>query len=409
MNAPDPIVADVDFGTDPLEDLYERFAALRQAGHRIVPVRYIGEIAWLVLGYDEVMRTFADEGTLPAADAYERTAMPAMGRILMAMRGQQHRFNRMLAGSALLPGAIRRASEFLLVPVANDLIDAFGDRRTLDLVTSYCRPYPFRIISRLLGVPVSDEAQLLDWLDRLIRLQWDEKGAMEARAQFDSYMKPLIAKRRNDPGEDLISQLVIAELEGRHLDEEEILAFLRLLYPAGAGTTFLSMGALLYAVLSDRELYETLMAHPERRAAAVEEALRKEPPAGLLPRFATKPVTIAGVNVPAGSMILLATGAANRDHSIFPDPEKFSLEREQAQHATFGRGPHFCLGSHLAREELKVSFTLLLERLAGLRLAEEGIIPSSGTVVRGIARLPVAFDALLPARDYFDSDRGGRA
>jgi cytochrome P450 len=391
------VMAEVDFGTDPLEDLYERIGLLREQGQRVVPVRYIGETAWLVLRYDDVTATFADEKRLPAADAYELTGMPSMGRTLMAMRGEQHRLNRALAGSALLPGAIRRASEALLVPTGNGLIDAFAGRRRIDLVAAYTRPYPFNIISRLLGIPIADEARILGWLDRVIRLQWDRDGALAARAELDAYLIPIVEERRTEPGDDLISKLVTAEIEGRRLDQEEILSFLRLLYPAGAETTFLTMSALMREILSDRSLYDRLLAHPQDRAAAVEETLRKEAPATLLPRFATRPVTIGDTEIPAGSMILLGSGAANHDPDVFPDPEQFSLDRGTYPHATFGRGPHFCMGSHLAREELRVSLDLLLDRLPGLRLDGEGPFPSVGTVVRGVRALPVTFDAVLPS------------
>jgi cytochrome P450 len=240
-------------------------------------------------------------------------------------------------------------------------------------------------------------------------LQWDREQALRARADLDAYLMPILDRRRRDPGEDLISQLVTAEIEGRRLDEEEILSFLRLLYPAGAETTFLTMSALMLEILSDHALYDRLIAHPEDRAAAVEEALRKDAPATLLPRFAETAVTIGDVEIPAGSMILLGSGAANHDPDVFPDPERFSLDRGANAHATFGRGPHFCLGSHLAREELRISLTLLLERLPGLRLADDRPIQVTGTVVRGIHTLPVAFDALLPPIAYVDPARKGTA
>ena len=400
-----PVMPEVDFGADPLEDLYERIATLRERGDRVVPVRYIGETAWLLLRYADVTEIFADEKRLPAAAAYERTGMPAMGRILTAMRGEQHRVNRALAGGALLPGAIRRATETLLVPIANGIIDGFGDRRTLDLIEAYTRRYPFNVISRLIGVPTEDEAQLDRWLGHIIRYQWEPELALGARAALDAYLTPIVAARRRNPGEDLISQLVTAEIEGCRLDEEEVLSFLRLLYPAGTGTTFMTMSALILDVISDRAIYDRLMAHPEDRAAAVEEALRKEAPTTMLPRYTEMPVTIGGVDIPAGAMILVCSGAANHDPDIFPDPERFSLDRGMNAHATFGRGPHFCLGSHLAREELRISLSLLLERLPGLRLADENPIRATGTVVRGIRTLPVVFDDVLPPTAYIDPAR----
>ena len=328
MDMIQPVMPEVDFGTDPLPDLYERYATLRDAGHRVIPVRYIGEIAWLLLRHDEVIRIFADEKNFPAADAYDITGVPAMGKILMAMRGDEHRISRTLAGGALLPGAIRRATESLLVPIANDLIDQFGDRRTLDLVAAYTKRYPFNIISRLLGVPITDEAMINGWLGQIISLQWNPQGAMRARALMDEYLTPLLAARRRDPGDDLISQLVTAEIERRRLDEEEILAFLRLLYPAGADTTFLTMSAMMQEVLTrPHALWSGLLAQPELRPLAVEETLRKHPPASLMPRYAKQATEISGVAIPAGSTILLSSGAANHDPAVFPDPERFSLER----------------------------------------------------------------------------------
>jgi cytochrome P450 len=127
----------------------------------------------------------------------------------------------------------------------------------------------------------------------------------------------------------------------------------------------------------------------------------------MLPRYTETPVTIGGVDIPAGAMILVCSGAANHDPDMFPDPERFSLDRGMNPHATFGRGPHFCLGSHLAREELRISLSLLLERLPGLRLADDQPIRASGTVVRGIRALPVVFDDVLPPVAYVDPARKG--
>jgi cytochrome P450 len=394
-----PVMPEVDFGADPLEDLYERLAQLRAAGHRVVPVRYIGETAWLVLRHRDVTEAFADEARLPAAAAYERTAVPAMGRILMAMRGERHRVSRALAGGGMLPGAIRRATERLLVPVAHALIDRLAGRegRPVDLVEAYTKPYPVTIISRLLGVPVADQNQIIDWLAQLIRLQWEPERALAARAALDAYLEPILEARRREPGEDMISALVTADVDGQRLGQEEILSFLRLLYPAGAETTYHTMGALLYEVLRDPAVHGRAMASAADRTAAVEEALRLHAPATLLPRFAETAVEIAGVVIPAGGMVLLGAGAANHDPELFAEPERFSLDRGRIDHATFGRGPHFCLGSHLAREELKLSLGLLLERLAGLRLASDAPLTPRGTVVRGLPALPVIFDRVLPA------------
>lgn len=390
---------DVDFGLDPLPDFHVRMAALREAGRRVVPVRYLGQTAWLALRHAEVAGLYRSEQNLPAAPAYRRHSEPAQGRTLLCMEGDEHRVNRLLVSGAFHPGAVRRAVEAALVPLANELIDSLPENGSVDLVAQFTRRYPFKVITGMLGVPVADESRLQDWLDGLFQYPWNPQRAVEARAAITDYLAPLVDERRRQPRDDLLSLLATAEVEGRRLGDEEIYSFVRLIFPAGSDTTYLTLGSLLWAVLRDPELYRSLCREPALRAAAVEEGLRLYGAVCLQPRYTEHPVTLAEAEIPAGSVLLYGNASANRDPEVFPDPDEFRLDRPASHRAvTFGGGPHFCLGSHLARAELGAALGLLLDRLEGLRLVEPAQAGPEGAVLRGVRKLPVAWERRLSAR-----------
>lgn len=392
------VLPHVNFGTDPLPDLYTHIEALRRDGRHVAPVNYIDGIAWLLIDYADVEAAYSNEKEIPAAPAYFRHSVPSQGLTLLAMEGEQHRINRALVSGPFQPGAIRALVEPLLAPVANRLIDGFGDARELDLVERYSHPYPFTVISELVGIPEADRPEFMTKIMLLFRYPWEPKRALAARAEVTDYLVPLIHQRRRRLEDDLISRLASAEVEGNLLTDEEICSFIRLLYPAGAETTYLTMGSMLLEVLSDQGLYERLRDNPALRNAAVEEALRKHGATTLQPRYTEREVEIAGVTIPADSWVLFGNGPAGHDPAMFPAPEEFRLDRGPNRHLAFGKGPHFCLGSHLAREELRLSLGLLLDRLTGLRLASEAQV--TGSVLRGVFSLPVAFDDILPPPEH---------
>jgi cytochrome P450 len=388
----------VDFGVDPLPDFHQRMAALRESGHRVVPVCYLGQTAWLVLRHAEVAALYRSEAEVPAAPAYRRHSEPAQGRTLLCMEGDEHRVNRLLVSGAFHPNAVREAVTAVLEPLAHELVDSLSNATGADLVAAFCHRYPFKVITHLLGVPVADEPLLQAWLDGLFQYPWDPQCAIEARAAITDYLAPVVDERRRQPRDDLLSLLATAEVEGRHLEDEEIYAFVRLIFPAGADTTYLSLGSLLWAVLGDRRLYQQLLLQPGLRDAAVEEGLRLYGAVCLQPRYTERPVTIAGVTIPAQSVLLYGNAPANRDPEVFDDPEAFLLQRPPRHRAvTFGGGPHYCLGAHLARAEIRTGLGVVLDRLSGLALAPPGSPGPTGAVLRGVRSLPVTWDQVLPA------------
>ena len=397
-SASDWFFPEIDFAIDPLPDFHSRMAELRDSGQRVVPVKYLGETAWIILRHDDVSALYRNEAGVPAGPAYRRHSEPAQGKTLLCMEGDEHRVNRLLVSGAFHPGAIRRSISTLLRPLADELIDGLTGQTGVDLVAAYTHRYPFKVITGLLGIPVADEPELHQWLQGLFQFPWNPELALEARAAITAYLAPIVRQRRADPREDLLSLLATAEVEGKQLSDEEIFSFVRLIFPAGADTTYLSLGSLLWAVLRDDTLRQQLRAEPALHAAAVDEGLRLYGAVCLQPRYTEREIVVAGVTIPANSPLLYGNATANRDPAVFADADTFQLDRG-AHHksVTFGGGPHFCLGSHLARAEIEVSLGALLARLPGLRLADPAQPGPQGAVLRGVRELPVLFDTVLPA------------
>jgi cytochrome P450 len=222
------------------------------------------------------------------------------------------------------------------------------------------------------------------------------EAALRACAEVNAFLLPLIQARRAVPRADLISRLAVAEVEGHRLSDEDILGVVKLLFPAGADTTYLTLGSMMNAVLSDGALQARLRADASLIAPAVEETVRLFGAVALLPRYTESGARIGEVQIPPHSWVLFGVRSAGRDAAQYPQPERFHLARRAQRLVSFGGMPHFCLGVHLARAELTTSLALLLRRLPGLRLAH-GPVPASSAVLRGVRRLPVAFDELLAA------------
>lgn len=397
---------EVDFGFDPLPDMADMVRRIEAEGDPIVQVRYKGGIAWMVLGYDHASALFRNESEIPAAPFFHRE-METLGTSLFHKQGDDHRAYKMAVGKRFTPMAVRQMVERLLVPTADAIIDDFGEAREVELYESYGKRYGFNVISRLIDVPVTrdQESDLIDMINALNQIrepllsrEEKKRRAVDARQPTNALLQPLIDARRKAPGEDLISYFIDLEVDGDHLNDDEIMDFIRSIYLAGADSTGLQLNLIMNYILARPELYGALMAHPEKRMAAIDEIMRLDSVSGINSRVTSKDTEIAGVTVPADSLVLLCTPAANRSAEQFPDPDTFSLERPQRSPAlTFGAGVHLCLGRNLAREELRISVDRLLDRLPGLRAAD-GPQQATGTLFRVLPEgLKVRFDGILPA------------
>jgi cytochrome P450 len=306
----------------------------------------------------------------------------------------QHRRHRALVSSAFTQKAVARRQHELVERVANGLIDRFADRGRAELVREFTFPYPTQIIAGLLGLPREDFPRFQRWSISLLSITVNRARAIAAAEALREYFVPILAARRAEPEDDLISTLAQAEIDGEKLADEEIFSFLRLLLPAGVETTYRSTGNLLFGLLSNPDQLDAVRADRSLIPQAIEEAVRWEPPLLSITRVATRDTELAGMPIPAGSAVMPVLGSANRDETRWEDPDRFDIFRPAKPHIGFGVGTHVCLGMHLARLEMRVALELLLDRLPDLRLDPEGKDPHiRGGVFRSPTSLPVLFGA----------------
>jgi len=251
-----------------------------------------------------------------------------------------------------------------------------------------------RVIAGMMGIPDEELARFHRLAIELISVGIDWEGGMRASRELGELFTAVIRARRSEPRDDLISVLAHAELDGLRLSDDEILAFLRLLAPAGAETTYRSSSNLLFGLLSNPGQLDELRRDRTLMAQAIEEGLRWEPPLLSIMRTATADTELCGVPIPAGAAVSVNLGAANRDPSRWSEPDRFDLVRTAKPHIAFAFGQHVCLGMHLARMETRVLLETLFERLPGMRLdpqAED--VHITGMIFRSPLALPVVFEA----------------
>jgi cytochrome P450 len=315
-----------------------------------------------------------------------------MGRTILQMDEPEHRSIRTLVASSFRSKVLERWEEELVSVVVNELIDSFVDRGRSDLVRDVTFNFPVQVIARILGLPLADYPMFQRWALELtsVSTNWD-RGVAASEALRDYFIE-VMAERRTTPGDDLISDLVRAEVDGEHLSDEEIYSFLRLILPAGVETTYRATGSLLLALLNDRTQFDALFNDRSLYPQAFEEALRWEPPVCVVLRRATRDAELAGVRIEKGADIGLMIGAANRDERKYVDPDRYDMFREMRQHVGFGFGVHVCLGMHLARMESRIAINTLFDRLGPFTLDPEVEAPHiEGLAFRSPLSLPVVF------------------
>jgi cytochrome P450 len=392
---PAPCFPETDFAILPgkgesVPGFHTMLARLREE-RPVAPITFHGQPAWLLTRHADVSAAFRDERLFSARAIQEVNTFPVMGRNIMGMEGDEHRVNRALVSPHFKLRLMPEVVDDLVRPLCHALVDEFVADGEVDLVPRFNKRLPLAAICRILGIPPEDDARLGEWAMALISYPWDPAGAVRASEQFTVYLRGLLEARRARPDDDLLTSLCNQETEGQRLSDEEIFSFVRVLFPAGADTTFLALGSLIVGLLEKPGQMQALRDDPDGQAAAVEEALRWEPPTALLPRMTTEGGEFRGEQLPPGTVVLLGIAPANRDPALFPDPDRFDIGRKTAGHLGFGLGNHFCLGSHLARAELRVALSVLLERLEDLELQAPPVM--EGAVMRGPDRLWVRFSA----------------
>jgi cytochrome P450 len=280
----------------------------------------------------------------------------------------------------------------LVGPIVDECIDSFIDDGRADLVKQLFFPFPVNVIAGLLGLPRADLPQFHRWTVELISVSVNFEMAMNASQELYKYLLGFVHERRRKPGRDMISVLANAEHEGVELTDDEIIAFCRLLLPAGAETTYRSSSNLFFGLLTHPDQLAAVQADRALLPQAIEEGLRWEPPLLTIMRTATADTTVCGVDIPEGAVLVVNMGAANHDETRWQDPEVFDIFRPAGAHIAFASGPHMCLGMHLARMETKVVMEHLLDRLPNVRIDPDADEPYiTGMTFRAPPKLEVVF------------------
>ncbi|WP_418958264.1 cytochrome P450 [Streptomyces tritici] len=396
------------YSPDFVADPYPAYAELRARGraHWYAPTRQ-----WLIPHHADVSallrdrrlgRTYRHRFT---HEEFGRTAPPAAHEPfhtlndhgLLDLEGADHTRIRRLVSKAFTPRTVENLAPTVR-RLAADLVGGLVARGGGDLLADVAEPLPVAVIAELLGIPEDDEerARLRPWsadicgMFELNPTEETARRAVRASLEFSDYLRELIARRRTDPGEDLISALIEAHDEGERLTEQEMISTCVLLLNAGHEAT----------VNTTVNGWWTLLRHPDRLAAlradpdgllstAVEELLRYDTPLQMFERWVLDDIEVGGQVIPRGSEVALLFGSANRDPARFgPTADVLDLSRAENPHITFGAGIHYCLGAPLARLELTALFTELLHQAPTLHLTEEPR-RKDGYVIRGVEKLLV--------------------
>ncbi|CAM5378709.1 MULTISPECIES: cytochrome P450 family protein [Streptomyces] len=406
--APAPELFTWEFASDP----YPAYAWLRE--HRPVHRTALpsGVEAWLVTRYGDARQALADArlSKNPANHAESphakgKTGIPGERKAelmthLLNIDPPDHTRLRRLVSKAFTP---RRVAEFAprVQELTDRLIDGFIEEGKADLIHDFAFPLPIYAICDLLGVPREDQDDFRDWAGMMIRHGGGPRGGVARSVKkMRGYLAELIHRKRENPGDDLISGLIRASDHGEHLTENEAAAMAFILLFAGFETTVNLIGNGTYALLRHPEQRAALQASLEAGESALpatglEELLRFDGPVEMATwRYATEPLTLGGEEIAAGDPVLVVLAAADRDPERFTDPDTLDLARRDNQHLGYGHGIHYCLGAPLARLEGQTALATLLRRLPDLRLAAEpaDLRWRGGLIMRGLRTLPVEFE-----------------
>ena len=395
MSAPDLAVEHL--GADYFQDPYSVHARLR-AQRPVTPVIMPGGApVWLITGYAEARAALADPRLskhMPGWHPEPDSIFAVLDLHMLNSDPPDHERLRKLVNKAFTARRVERLRPRITAIAAGLLDDmsAQRDRPEVDLLASFAFPLPITVICELLGVPAADRDDFRTWSATIVSdTSAPEVFQAHATAML-RYFTALLAAKRDEPRDDVLSALIAARDEGDRLSENELLSMAFLLLVAGHETTVNLIASGLLALLLNPAELARLRADPALIGGAVEELLRYVNPVNNATfRCATEPVEIGGVRISRGDPVLVALSGANRDPARFGDPDRLDLGRDGAGHLAFGHGIHYCLGAPLARLEAEIAFSGLLARFGSIRLA----VPATSlrwrpsTLIHGLESLPV--------------------
>jgi cytochrome P450 len=383
---------------EQLTALYDWYRQMRETQ----PVFFDQKIqAWHLFRYDDVARVLSDHATFSSDESSflppeYRNATPISSSVLR-MDPPRHRKYRQLVSQAFTPRMVAYM-ESRIKEITNGLLDQVQNLGEMDVIGDLAYPLPITVIAELLGIPAERREDFKQWSDAFV--SGDEEATEEARQavrqatdSMSAYFTQIFEERRAHPQNDLVSALLMAEVDGERLSNEELLGFCVLLLVAGNETTTNLLGNAILCLDEHPEAVERLRANRDLVPSALEEALRYYSPLKLTVRGTTTETTIGDQRIEAGKLLFAWIASANRDEAEFPDASQFTIEREPNRHLGFGRGIHFCLGAPLARLEAKIALSAMLDRLPGFwHVSDTPLSLISSMSVFGVKQLPLTWE-----------------
>jgi len=415
------------FSAEFKERAFKVYAAMREKGPVAGVTLPTGEPIWFVTRYAEAMALLKDDerfandpsnalteeeyvqlfqqATEHLTDEQQQMAAQTdeiLRRHLLAVDPSDHSRLRRLVAIPFTPRYIE-GLRARVQAIADTLLDAVLERadetsrREMELIGDFAYPLPLTVISEMLGIPLADRDNFREWSQAAVSFTPDDRANPEVTAkmiEFIAYLRRLVAEKRSNPGDDLLSGLVLAEAEGDKLSENELLSMIFLLIVAGHETTVNLIGNGILALFEHPQQLARLQEDQNLLKTAIEEMLRYYGPVEMsLTRWVRQDTELGGQHLRRGEQIMALLASANHDGEQFPNPEVFDISREPNRHAAFGTGIHSCLGATLARLEGQIAFATLLSRMPDLALAipRDEIRWRDGTFLRGLVQLPVTF------------------
>lgn len=380
-----------------MKNPYPAYTALR----REEPVSRVllpdSQYAWFITRYEDALEALKDQrfikdfAKIDDSDA-ENKSVFAQNMLFSDM--PEHKRLRGLVSKAFTPKMIASMRE-RIQDITDELLDEMNGKKNVDLIDMFAFPLPIIVISEMLGIPTEDRDNFRTWSNAMIEGTNEEKdeNLAEHMEAFVQYLSHRFAILRENPGDDLISQLIIAEEEGDRLTEQELYGVVSLLIIAGHETTVNLISNSIMALLEHPDQFALLKDQPNLIHTAIEEALRYNDPVEFsTSRWAGEDLAFKGASMRKGDLVIIVLNSANHDPSQFNDPEVFDITRQKSQHLAFGKGIHACLGAPLARLEGEIAISSFIKRFpdAELRANSSDLKWRPGMVVRGVRELPIS-------------------
>jgi cytochrome P450 len=389
------------FSTEMLADPYPAYRAMRERGR----VQRTSAGHWLATGYDEVSRLLTDQrfgeaagrgGRIRLSRTSREGPQQLLGRVdtMLSQDPPEHTRLRRLVSKAFTPRSVQKMRP-RIQQIVNELLDEIDGHDQFDLVSELAWPLPVIVIAEMLGIPREDRERFKRWSDAMVATLGGDYSALdEARRSNEElveYVSRVIAERRKEPREDLISRLVAAEERGQTLTEDEMLGTVALLLVAGNETTTHLISNGMLVLLRNPDQMARLRDDPALLPSAVDELLRFTGPVHTTRRVAKTDVSLGGAEIRRGEVVIGLLAAANRDPDKYADPDTLDVARNPTDHVAFGDGIHFCLGAALARLEAQITLGTLLQRFPNLRLLDAEPEWGGTFAIRGVTSLRLAF------------------